>query len=139
MHPVQSDCDPYDPNSHAAWCWAAGIPDPSPVRPLPIPLIGPMLVAGVSKMLWGFGFRHHEELQTVWIEGTAGLGAVAKLVENKPVDDFANLAEKFLSDNNPDLLNTIRNADPAEREELLKSLESNFESLRGIIDTLKDI
>jgi hypothetical protein len=31
-------------------------------------LIGPMLVEGVSEMLWDFGFRHHAELQTTSIE-----------------------------------------------------------------------
>lgn len=97
-----------------------------------------MLVEGVSQMLWDFGFRHHKELQTVWIEGTAGLGTIAKLVDKQPKDTFSENAERFLSENNPELLEAIRKVSPQEREALLKKLEGNFENLRGVIEALKE-
>lgn len=139
MHPLQRDCDPGDPKQHASWCWAAGIPDPAPSRPVPIPLIGPMLVEGVSQLLWNFGFRHHPELQTSWIEGNAGLGMVAKLSDSKPVEeDFTESAMAFLADTNPELLTKLKNSDSKSREQILGSLEKNLEQLRGLIDFLKD-
>jgi len=139
MHPPQRDCDPGNPKQHAAWCWAAGIPDPSPSRPVPIPLIGPMLVEGVSQLLWDFGFRHHPELQTVWIEGTAGLGMVARLSDAKPVEeDFTTSAMAFLADTNPELLDTLKKADPESRAEIRGALEKNLDQIRMLIDSLKE-
>lgn len=138
MHPLQRDCDIQNPTEFASWCWAAGIPDPSPARPMPIPLIGPMLVEGVSQMLWDFGFRHHPELQNKWIKGTAGLATIAEIVSDKQDDGFDAKAEEFLLDNNPQLLETIRNASPEEKAGLLKQLEGNFEQLSTIIKALKD-
>jgi hypothetical protein len=138
IHPIQRDCDTGNPKQHASWCWAAGIPDPSPSRPIPIPLIGPVLVESVSQLLWDFGFRHHPDLQTKWIEGMAGLGTVAKLSDTQPADDFDELAHQFLAENNPDVLDALKSGNPAEREKLLARLENNFEQLRGLIDTLKE-
>ena len=138
MHPVQRDCDPNDPKQHAAWCWAAGIPDPSPSRPVPIPLIGPMLVEGVSQMLWDFGFRHHPELQTQWIDGTAGLGMVANLVEKEPEDDFVNQAQQFLAANNPEAWAALQSNEPGAREKVLQDLRKNLEQLSALVDSLKE-
>lgn len=138
MHPLQQDCDPNNPKQFAAWCWAAGIPDPSPARPTPIPLIAPMLVEELSQMLWDFGFRHHQDLQTKWIDGAAGLGTIAKLSENKPVDPLAEQAEDFLSANNPELLEMIRNASEEDKKNLLEKLEKNFNEISGLMEMLKD-
>lgn len=138
MHPLQRDCDPNNSVQHAAWCWAAGIPDPSPSRPVPIPLIGPVLVESVSQLLWDFGFRHHPELQTKWIEGTASLGMVANLTDSEPEDNFASSAEEFLAENNPELLAALQNADPKARAELRGKLEKNLDQIRMLIDSLKE-
>ncbi|MFM8798901.1 MAG: hypothetical protein ACKODT_08085 [Fluviibacter sp.] len=140
MHPLQRDCDPNNPAQHAAWCWAAGIPDPSPVRPVPIPLIGPMLVESVSRLLWDFGFRWHADLQTKWIEGSAGLGTVAKLSDDKPAEsgeDLMTAAWDFLMENNPELLASINNSDDSGKKELLSKLEKNFKDLQSLISTLR--
>lgn len=138
MHKLQKDCDPENPKEFAAWCWAAGIPDPSPVRPQPIPLIAPMLTEGVSEMLWHFGFRHHPDLQTRWIKGMAGLASVAEVTDKKPeADPFDAAAEEFLSSTNPKLLEAIRKAPQEERAELLKKLEKNFSELSKLIEILK--
>jgi hypothetical protein len=139
IHPLQRECDSQNPKEFAAWCWAAGIPDPSPARPIPIPLIGPMLVEGVSQMLWDFGFRHHPELQQRWINGTAGLATIAEITDTEPeADRFDEKAAEFLSANNPKMLELIRKASPAEREELLTKLESSFTELSSVIQTLKE-
>ena len=106
---------------------------------MPIPLISPQLTAGVSKLLWDFGFRHHAELQNIWVDGVAGLGTVAKLVDTKPEEvDFKDVAMEFLEANNPGLLETIRNADPKEREALIQKLEKSFGELQGLIEALKE-
>jgi hypothetical protein len=106
---------------------------------MPIPLISPQLTAGVSKMLWDFGFRHHPELQNSWIEGVAGLGMVAGLTDTKPVEvDLDSAAADFLAANNPELMEMIRNARPDERDALVKKLEKSFDQLQGLIDTLKE-
>ena len=104
---------------------------------MPIPLIGPMLVEGLSQMLWNFGFRHHPDLQTKWIQGVAGLGTLAELTDKCPEDTFAEDAEDFLSANNPELLESIRKAKPEDRKRLLVDLEKNFNELQGLIDVLK--
>ncbi len=97
-----------------------------------------MLVEGVSQMLWDFGFRHHPDKQTQWIDGAAGLATMARISRKKPeVDPFDSMAEEFLSANNPKLLETIRKAPPGEREALLKRLEKNFSTLETLIQALK--
>lgn len=138
MHPIQSECDSNNPKQHAAWCWAAGIPDPSPARPMPIPLIAPQLTEGVSEMLWDFGFRHHPELQTKWIDGTAGLGTLARIADSKPQEDFAASAEEFLSANNPELLQMVKNASDEDKQKLMAKLEKNFEEINTLMSLLKD-
>lgn len=139
MHPLQEDCASDNPQEFAAWCWAAGIPDPSPVRPAPIPLIGPMLVNGVSEMLWHFGFRHHPDLQTKWITGTAGVATMADLTDRKPeADSFNEKAKEFLSSTNPKLLEAVLRGTPDERAEMLKQLEGSFAELSSLIAALKE-
>jgi hypothetical protein len=98
-----------------------------------------MLVEGVSEMLWDFGFRHHAELQTKWIEGVAGLGSIANLVGSPPKDNFPEQVEEFLSETNPQLLDAIRNAGPEEKEVLLKKLEGSMDEIRNLIDALKEV
>ena len=98
-----------------------------------------MLTEGLSELLWDFGFRHHAELQTKWIEGVAGLGSIANLVDSPPKDDFVNSAEEFLADTKPELLDAIRNANPQEREALLKKLEGSLGEIQGLIETLKGV
>jgi hypothetical protein len=106
---------------------------------MPIPLISPQLTAGVSKMLWDFGFRHHPELQNLWVEGMAGLGMVAGLTDTRPVEvDMDVAAADFLTASNPELMEMIKNASPDEREALAKKLEKSFEQLQGLIETLKE-
>lgn len=138
MHPLQKDCPMDDPKKFAAWCWAGGIPDPSPVRPMPIPLISPQLTEGVSQMLWDFGFRHHPDKQSKWIAGGAGLGMIADLVDAAPAKDpVVDLAEQFLSAENPQLLEAIQKAPPEKREELIRDLEKNFSVLGELLKRLK--
>ena len=138
MHPFQQDCDPENPQQHAAWCWAAGVPDPAPARPVPIPLIPPQLAAGISEMLWNFGFRHHPELQTRWIEGSAGLGMLAKIVDSAPVSNFSDLARQFLAEKRPDILEEIDSANSSdERAELISKYEKSIDGLQGIIAALR--
>lgn len=106
---------------------------------MPIPLITPQLVEVVSEMLWNFGFRHHPELQIRWIEGVAGLATLAQLVDQEPEQDpFDQMAEEFLGENNPKLLELIRKTPVDEREKLLRQLERNFENLQGMIDSLRN-
>lgn len=139
MHPQQRDCNPQLPNEFAAWCWAGGIPDPSPVRPDPIPLIGPQLVGEVSKMLWEFGFRHHPEKQRRWIDGAAGLGMCAPVVKEPPeVNAVDRIAEDFLKQNNPKLLEAIKKAPPEEKAKLISELEGSFEAIKDLIEKLKE-
>lgn len=90
-------------------------------------------------MLWNFGFRHHPELQTKWIDGSAGLGSVAGMSDKRPpADDFMENAEEFLAENKPELLDAVRNSSPEERQKLLNKLEKNFEELSGLISALRD-
>jgi hypothetical protein len=106
---------------------------------MPIPLISPQLTAGVSKMLWDFGFRHHPELQSLWIDGVAGLGMVADLTHTKPNEvDLDAAAADFLAATNPELMEMIKNAGPDERDALAKKLEKSFEQLQTLIETLKE-
>lgn len=102
-------------------------------------MIAPQLVEGLSEMLWDFGFRHHPDLQTKWIEGSAGLGGVARMVESPPSsDEFTEAAESFLEANNPDLLRRIRNGSPEEKAALMKDLEANFSRLSEALKSLKE-
>lgn len=106
---------------------------------MPIPLIGPQLVEGVSQMLWDFGFRHHSEYQTKWVDGAAGLGMCAKISEEKPgADPFDAMAEEFLSVNNPKILEAVRKSPPGEKAALLKKLEKNFSEISELIEVLKE-
>jgi len=106
---------------------------------MPIPLISPQLTAGVSRMLWDFGFRWHPELQNSWIDGVAGLGMVANLVDTKPEEvDLKSGGMDFLAENNPELLESIRNVKPEEREALVQKLEKSFGELQGLIEALKE-
>lgn len=140
MHPMQADCSPSEPKEHAAWCWAAGIPDPSPVRPAPIPLIAPQLAPAISEMLWDFGFRHHPDLQTKWIKGVAGLGMVAAFSDKPPAveDDFSQAAKDFLEANNPEILDAVKNGSDEDREKVLRKLEKNFSDIQNMIEMLKE-
>jgi hypothetical protein len=98
-----------------------------------------MLVEGISELLWDFGFRYHEELQTKWIDGVAGLATLAQVSENKPqADPFDEMAEEFLSSTNPKLLEAIRKTPPEERKQLLHKLEKNFDDLQGLIQALRE-
>jgi hypothetical protein len=106
---------------------------------MPIPLITPQLVEGVSEMLWDFGFRWHADLQTKWIIGSAGLGMVAQLSDKTPAeDDFEQSAEEFLTATNPEVLAAVKNASPEDRKQMLNKLEKNFEELNRLISVLKD-
>lgn len=90
-------------------------------------------------MLWDFGFRYHANLQTKWIDGAAGLGTIAKLSDAAPNSDPLNgQAEDFLSANNPELLEMIRNASEEDKQNLLEKLEKNFDEIRGLMEMLKD-
>lgn len=105
---------------------------------MPIPLITPQLVESVSEMLWNFGFRHHPELQTRWIEGMAGIATMARMVDQEPEEDpFEKMAEEFLGENNPKLLELIRKTPVEERDRLLRQLERNFDNLHGLIEALR--
>ena len=105
---------------------------------MPIPLIPPQLAEGVSEMLWNFGFRHHPELQTKWIEGAAGLGMLAKIVGKAPENNFSDLARQFLSENRPEILDQIDNANTEEeREALISKFEKSIEGLSGVIAAMR--
>jgi hypothetical protein len=96
-------------------------------------------VEGISEMLWEFGFRHHSDLQKRWVEGTAGLGTIATLADKPPESDpILDLAEEFLSQENPQLLEAIKKAPKEKREEMIRDLEKNFAVLEQVLRRLKD-
>lgn len=89
-------------------------------------------------MLWNFGFRHHPDLQKKWIEGTAGLGMIANMADERPaVDSVDAMIEEFLSAENPQLLEAIRKAPPGQKKKILKDLERNFEVISKLLAQLK--
>ncbi len=139
MHPMQQNCNPNDKKQMAAWCWAAGVKDPRPAAFEPVPLIIPQLSEGISEMLWDFGFRHHPELQTKWIEGGAGVGTLARIVDHEPRDWVKEAGEEWLAENNPEMLKAIQNASPEEKEKLLAELQKNFEQLEKLIRLVKPV
>lgn len=105
---------------------------------MPIPLIGPQLTEGVSQMLWDFGFRHHADKQTKWIKGTAGLGMIADIVDETPeTTAVEDLFTNFLSEENPKLLEAIRNSPDSERDKIVDDLERNFAILGSMLEKLK--
>ena len=105
-----------------------------------IPLIAPQLAGEVSKMLWDFGFRHHPNLQTKWINGAAGLGGVADMVDEKPpVDPVEEMAEEFLKANNPKLLEAVRKAPAEQKAKLLADLEENYKVIGDLVTALKNV
>lgn len=105
MAKVQSECNMDDPAEFAVWALAAGVPDPRTAAGMPnLPLIPPMCFAEYSKLLWDFGFRHHEDKQTKWVGESAGPGgglAVRPVVDVKP-DEVRNLAAQMLAEQFPD-------------------------------------
>jgi len=136
-HPQQGDCDPNNPQQFASWCWAAGIPDPSPNRPMPIPLISPMITESVSQMLWDFGFRHHPEFQTKWISGVAGLGTLADMVDEKPlVNTRTQLALKFLEETNPELYERVRGTTDIDHLDM-ETLGDSFAAIAALIKEIQ--
>lgn len=91
-------------------------------------------------MLWDFGYRHHPELQTKWIDGAAGLATIANIVDEKPQRDaFERMAEEFLADTNPKVLEALRKAPKEERARLTADLEKNYAALGELLKRLKDI
>ena len=137
MHPMQRDADPNDPQQFAAWVWAAGIPDPSPMRPDPIPVIMPALADAISQQLWDFGFRHHPELQTKWIEGGAGLGGCAPIVDHPPkVSSFNELVKQFLAERDPKLLEAILAAPETDKDRVVEMLKTKFAALAEMLEAL---
>lgn len=68
----QNDCDMENPEQFAAWAFAAGVPDPRGEQYPHQPLIPAKCFAGLSKMLWDFGFRWHEDKQTKWVAPRSG-------------------------------------------------------------------
>lgn len=123
----------------AAWCWAAGIPDPRPTAAENIPLIIPQLTGEISQMLHDFGFRWHEELQVRWIEGGAGLGTLARIVDKPPRNFVEEGGEAFLAENNPKLLQAIKEATPEKREHIKKELLKNFEQIEKVLQAMQDM
>lgn len=90
-------------------------------------------------MLWDFGFRHHADLQTKWIEGVASIGLCAELTDKAPdVPDFEQSSEEFLAANNPEVLEAIKNASPEDKEALRQRLSKNFNELQILLDALGD-
>ena len=67
MPKKQQESDMDNPEEHFAWAFASGIPDPRGKEYGYQPLIPPPCLAGLSQMLWDFGFRHQPELQTRWV------------------------------------------------------------------------
>lgn len=137
MHLMQRDADMDNPEQFAAWCWAGGIPDPSPVRPDPIPIIAPQLTAGISQQLWDFGFRHHSDLQTKWIEGGAGLGGCAPIVDEPPkASSFEDLVRQFLAERDPKMLEAILSSPEEEKDRVVKVLGNKFAALAEMLEAL---
>lgn len=97
-----------------------------------------MLTEGLSEQLWAFGFRHHADLQTKWIEGAAGLGTIARLSDQPTVDPIDAMSEEFLSTTNPKLLEAIKKAPPGKKEELVRELRKNFAELQRLIEMIED-
>jgi len=140
MHPLQKDCDPKDPKRFAAWVFGAGVPDVGVREGTYIPnLIAPQLSEKISEMLWDFGFRHHPSKQKKWIDGAGGLGTIGKIVDEPPkLDSLEALAEEFLAEENPQLLEAIRKAPSEEKVRLIQQMEKNVQALQGVIESLKN-
>mgnify|MGYP001120549074 FL=1 len=136
MHPLQQDCDPNDPEEFAAWCWAAGCPDPRPAATMPVPIATPQLCRSLSRMLWDFGFRHHPELQTKWIEGAAGLIGFARIVDHPPEDFWKKYGQEFLEQVDPRLAEIVKNGSPADQERLAKELVGKWRTLKELAKQL---
>lgn len=78
MIPLQSGCDPDNPEEHALWA-LVGLAGPNSHAPLILPEI---VQREWSRHLHACGFRHHPELQTIkyvppakdtnWVLGAAG-------------------------------------------------------------------
>lgn len=75
-----------------------------PGKKFPHHPMNPGVFAGVSQMLWDFGFRHHSELQTQWVKPTKGTYSnfqcwdivdVKPLMEEMVVEEFPELAQKL--------------------------------------------
>lgn len=61
-----------DPEQHAAWVFAAGVPDARGEKYPHQPMIPAPNFKAVSKMLWDMGFRHNPELQKLWVKKSSG-------------------------------------------------------------------
>lgn len=129
----QDQCDMENPEEMAAWCFAAGIPDPRGQQYGYQPLIPAPCFPSVSQMLWDFGFRHHADLQTKWVPEFGGpdRNFVALGVTDVKPENVVPLAAEMLVDQFPEVADrlrrvTVENRDEVAREqaqELLSSLE----------------
>ena len=74
----------------------------------------------------------------VWSEVYAGPGLVQVDTTRPATDPFDEMSEKFLSVNNPKLLELVRKAPAGEKEKLLLRLQKNFTDLGKLIEMIEE-
>lgn len=99
--PIQSGCNPNDPEEHALWAFT-GLAGPNSHAPLILPV---PVKRKWSKHFYDCGFRHHPELQKVkyippsratnWVEGGAGewVDINQPLTPEQTAPDISDLSE----------------------------------------------
>lgn len=127
MPKKQSQSNMDDPKEFAAWAFAAGIPDPRYKNLTFNTLIPAPCFPAISEMLWHFGFRHHPELQTKWVNGYTGgdrnimpLGTVETDPDSVTSENVVEFAAEMVADQFPQVADRIRQMNPENRDELIR-------------------
>lgn len=100
--PLQSGCNPNDPEEHALWA-LTGLAGPNSQAPLILPVAVTKLW---SKHLYDCGYRHHPELQKIkyippaagtnWVVGAAGewVDINTPLTPQQSAPDISHLSDE---------------------------------------------
>ena len=137
----QSDMD--DPQEFAAWAFASGVPDPRGESFGFQPLIPAPCFAGVSQMLWDFGFRHHADLQTKWVPDYAGpnRNQIALGVTSTSPEEVLQQAAEMLVDQFPDVAERLSGMTPENKDVVIQrqaeQLLSSMDRLRAATAKLR--
>lgn len=127
MPKKQVDSNMDDPKEFAAWAFAAGIPDPRYKSVTFNSIVPAPCFPAISEMLWDFGFRHHPELQTKWVNGYSGgdrnIVPVGLTDTDPDAVDSSNVVEyaaEMVADQFPDVADRIRQMNPENRDEMIR-------------------
>lgn len=125
----QQDSDMGNPDEFAAWAFAAGIPDPRFKSLTFQTLIPAPCFPAISRMLWDFGFRHHEDLQTKWVpeysaadRNLVALGVTSERPSPDEVtpENVMDLAAEMLVDQFPDIAAKVSQVTAENRDEMVR-------------------